>query len=207
MQKTINVAQAFGLVGEPYDLTPFRADAYEVATNVTFGQPAGRKSTGEIGLMDSTYSTFAGFFFRPREAVSYGTSDGALKPTLAQPAGATVQVLSMGRIVLELEFSATQTTATASAGTKAEEEAKALALLKAVSGVVDGASAYIDTNGGTYKLTATSTSNTLIGKFFKGGDPVSAINTGATVTYSQTTSGSDTLTTAKVGVLVVVQLG
>lgn len=100
MQTTINVEQAFGIAGEIYDLTPYRVDANEVATAVTFGTPAGRKSDGTVGAMDSTYSTFAGIFVRPKEEVSYGTSGNPLAPTLTVPAGRTVQIMSMGRVVV-----------------------------------------------------------------------------------------------------------
>ena len=100
MQTTINVEQAFGIAGEIYDLTPYRVDANEVATAVTFGTPAGRKSDGTVGAMDTTYSTFAGIFVRPKEEVSYGTSGNPLAPTLTVPAGRTVQVMSMGRVVV-----------------------------------------------------------------------------------------------------------
>ena len=100
MQTTINVEQAFGIAGEIYDLTPYRVDANEVATAVTFGTPAGRKSDGTVGAMDSTYSTFVGVFVRPKEEVSYGTSGNPLAPTMTVPAGRTVQIMSMGRVVV-----------------------------------------------------------------------------------------------------------
>ena len=100
MQTTINVEQAFGIAGEIYDLTPYRVDAREVATAVTFGTPAGLKSDGTVGAMDTTYSTFAGIFVRPKEEVSYGTSGNPLAPTLTVPAGRTVQIMSMGRVVV-----------------------------------------------------------------------------------------------------------
>ena len=101
MQTTINVEQAFGIAGEIYDLTPYRVDANEVATAVTFGTPAGRKSDGTVGALDTTYSTFAGIFVRPKEEVSYGTSGNPLAPTMTVPAGRTVQIMSMGRVVVD----------------------------------------------------------------------------------------------------------
>lgn len=152
MQTTINTAQAFGLVGSFYDLTPYRVDAYEVATAVNIGGVAGRKSDGTIGAMDnSVYTTFAGIFVRPHEAVNYGTVVSStaypLKASLAQPAGATVQVCSMGRVVVEFTLSA-----------NSEANAKAATL-------AEGASIYVTASGG---LTTTSTDNTLIGKVVKG---------------------------------------
>ena len=143
MQTTINVEQAFGIAGEIYDLTPYRVDANEVATAVTFGTPAGRKSDGTVGAMDgTTYTTFAGIFVRPKEEVSYGTvTDGTanpLKPTLTVPAGRTVQIMSMGRVVVAKP-----------------------------SGVwADGAALYVTSAG---VLTTTASGNTLIGKIIKGG--------------------------------------
>ena len=100
MQTTINVEQAFGIAGEIYALTPYRVDAREVATAVTFGTPAGLKSDGTVGAMDTTYTTFAGIFVRPKEEVSYGTSGNPLAPTMTVPAGRTVQIMSMGRVVV-----------------------------------------------------------------------------------------------------------
>ena len=108
MQTTINVEQAFGIAGEIYDLTPYRVDAREVATTATFGGVAGVSAAGAYGTMGTTYPTFAGIFVRPKEEVSYGTvtvtgNDGTanpLAPTLTVPAGRTVQIMSMGRVVV-----------------------------------------------------------------------------------------------------------
>ena len=206
MQKSIRIAQAFGLVGEMYDLTPRRVDAVEAAATATMGFAAGQSSTGGIANMSGTYSTFLGVFVRPHEQVSYGTNDGALQPTISAPAGTTVQVAKMGRVVVEIEFSATHTVATASYN-KATEDAAALTALKAVSGILDNAAAYVDTNGGTYKFTPTSTSNTLVGKFTKGASAANAIASGNTVTYSAEEVSTNTVTTATVKTLVVLQIG
>lgn len=139
MQTTINVEQAFGIAGEIYDLTPYRVDANEVATAVTFGTPAGRKSDGTVGAMDgTTYTTFAGIFVRPKEEVSYGTSGNPLAPTLTVPAGRTVQIMSMGRVVVA----------------------------KPTGVWADGAALYV-TSAGVF--TTASSGNTLIGKVIKGG--------------------------------------
>lgn len=149
MQTTINVEQAFGIAGEIYDLTPYRVDANEVATAVTFGTPAGRKSDGTVGAMDSTYSTFVGVFVRPKEEVSYGTSGNPLAPTLTVPAGRTVQIMSMGRVVVAKPTNETWTAGTA----------------------VYWAAAVTSGNTVTTPahFTTTSSSNTLIGKIVKGG--------------------------------------
>lgn len=145
MQTKINVAQAFGVPGALFDLTPRRVDAVEVATAVTIGGVAGvNTTTGAVGAMDSsTYTKFAGIFVRPHEAVNYGAGGVALAASLAQPAGATVQVCSMGRVIVN--FTLTSTT-----------EAGAAALT-----VADGADIYVTAAGA---LTTTSTNNTLIGK-------------------------------------------
>ena len=157
MQTTINVEQAFGIAGEIYDLTPYRVDANEVATAVTFGTPAGRKSDGTVGAMDSTYPTFVGVFVRPKEEVSYGTVTGStanplanpLAPTLTVPAGRTVQIMSMGRVVVAKPTGETWTAGTA----------------------VYWAAAVTSGNTVTTPahFTTTSSSNTLIGKIVKGG--------------------------------------
>ena len=161
MQSTINVAQAFGLVGSIYDLTPYRVDAYEVATAVNIGGIAGRKSDGTIGAMDnSVYTTFAGIFVRPHEAVNYGTVDtvtykaSPLGASLAQPAGATVQVCSMGRVVVNFTLSA-----------NSEANAKAATL-------ADGTAIYV-TPAGVLTTDAddgesSPTAYTLVGKVIKG---------------------------------------
>lgn len=159
MQTTINVEQAFGIAGEIYDLTPYRVDANEVATAVTFGTPAGRKSDGTVGAIDSTYSTFVGVFVRPKEEVSYGTVTGGtantngtanpLAPTLTVPAGRTVQIMSMGRVVVAKPTNETWTAGTA----------------------VYWAAAVTSGNTVTTPahFTTTSSGNTLIGKIVKGG--------------------------------------
>lgn len=99
MQTQINVAQAFGMVGEMYDLTPRRVDAKEVADAVSIGGVAGANPTdGTIGPMnEETYSKFVGIFVRPKEMINYGGSK-PLDASLDVPAGCTVQVASMGRI-------------------------------------------------------------------------------------------------------------
>ena len=98
MQKTINVAQAFGMAGEMYDLTPRRVDAKEVAAEVSIGGIAGIKSDdGSVGPMGETYTVFAGIFVRPKEEINYGGST-PLAASVKVPAGQTVQVCSMGRV-------------------------------------------------------------------------------------------------------------
>jgi hypothetical protein len=98
MQTQINVAQAFGMVGEMFDLTPRRVDAKEVAVAVTIGGVAGAKpADGTIGPMNETYSKFVGIFVRPKEMINYGGST-PLAASLSVPAGCTVQVASMGRV-------------------------------------------------------------------------------------------------------------
>ena len=157
MQTTINVEQAFGIAGEIYDLTPYRVDANEVATAVTFGTPAGRKSDGTVGAMDSTYSTFVGVFVRPKEEVSYGTVTGGtanplanpLAPTLTVPAGRTVQIMSMGRVVVAKPTGETWTAGTA---------------VYWAAAVTSGSTVTTPAH-----FTTTSSGNTLIGKIVKGG--------------------------------------
>ena len=98
MQKTINVAQAFGMAGEMYDLTPRRVDAKEVAADVNIGGVAGIKpADGSVGPMGTTYTVFAGIFVRPKEEINYGGST-PLAASVKVPAGQTVQVCSMGRV-------------------------------------------------------------------------------------------------------------
>ena len=149
MQTTINVEQAFGIAGEIYDLTPYRVAAREVATTATFGGVAGVSTAGAYGTMGTTYPTFAGIFVRPKEEVSYGTSGNPLAPTLTVPAGRTVQIMSMGRVVV-----AKPTGETWNAGT-----------------AVYWAAAVTSGNTVTTPahFTTTSSGNTLIGKIVKGG--------------------------------------
>lgn len=212
MQTTINVAQAFGVVGEMYDLTPRRVDAFEASAEVEMGKIAGMKpADGTIGPLGATYSAFKGVFVRPHEMINRGTSSGALAPSLKVPAGTTIQVCSMGRVVMALKVNVTGSVTTASyadaAAAGAAAKAAALTALKAVV-VADGSDAYADTNGGTYELTATSTSNTLIGKFIKGVNGALDVANGADITYSEASvSGDNTVVSAEYTALVVVQLG
>lgn len=138
MQTKINVKQAFGLVGEMYDLTPYRVDAKQVAAEATFGHAAGRSSTGTYADMASTtYTTFAGIFVRPKEAVSYGGTTGtdkALAATMTQPAGASVQICSMGRVNI--------------------------LYTNGTTAIVEGTKIYVTTAGA---FTTTATNNTLVG--------------------------------------------
>ena len=141
MQTTVNVKQAFGIAGEIYDLTPYRVDSRIVAAPATFGKPAGISATGTYANMASTtYTTFVGIFVRPKEDVSYGTSDGGpLAPTMTVPAGKQVQIMSMGRVIVD----------------KPTTEAWA-----------ENANIYVTAAGA---FTTTSSNNTLIGKVVVGG--------------------------------------
>ena len=139
MQKTINVALAFGMAGEMYDLTPRRVDAKEVAADVLIGGVAGVSADGKYGTMDSaTYKTFAGIFVRPKEAINYGGST-PLEASVKVPAGCTVQVASMGRVKVTIPTGETW---------------------------VAGAALYVTAAGA---LTTTAGSNTKIGKVVVGG--------------------------------------
>lgn len=212
MQTSINVAQAFGLVGEMYDLTPRRVDAFEASYEVEMGKLAGMKpADGTVGPLGSTYSAFKGVFVRPHEMINYGTSDGALAASLKVPAGTTVQVCSMGRVVMQLAVSVTGSVTTASyadvAAAGAAAKDAALAALKAIV-IADGSNAYADTNGGTYELTSTSTSNTKVGIFIKGVNGALDVAKGAAVEYTDAAmSGANTVVTASYKALVVVQFG
>lgn len=139
MQTTVNVAQAFGLVGEMYDTTPRRVDAYEVAgSGAVMGGVAGFNASGKVGKMDATtYTKFAGIFVRPHEMVNYGADGNPLAASIAIAEGVTAQVCSMGDVVVIANDAWT-----------------------------DGASVYV-TSAGAFTLTAGS--NTLIGKVLKGG--------------------------------------
>lgn len=158
MQTAINVKQAFGIAGEIYDLTPYRVDAREVATAVTFGTAAGVSSTGAFGAMAaSTYTKFAGIFVRPKEEISYGTVKTSpavevnpLGATMTVPAGRTVQIMSMGRVVIA----------------------------KPGEAWVEGDSVYVTPAGA---FTKTASTNTLVGKVVIGGgtgDPLAVIQLG-----------------------------
>jgi hypothetical protein len=69
MQTTVNVAQAFGLVGEMYDTTPRRVDAYEVAgSGAVMGGVAGFDASGKVGKMDATWKAGNDAFF-PEKAL------------------------------------------------------------------------------------------------------------------------------------------
>jgi hypothetical protein len=124
MQTTVNVAQAFGLVGEMYDTTPRRVDAYEVVgTGAVMGGVAAFNANGKVGKMDgTTYTKFAGIFVRPHEMVNYGDAGNPLDASIAIAEGVTAQVCSMGRVVINYTLTATSESAanalTLAAGTK-----------------------------------------------------------------------------------------
>lgn len=158
MQTAINVKQAFGIAGEIYDLTPYRVDAREVATAITFGTAAGVSNTGAFGAMAaSTYTKFAGIFVRPKEEISYGTVKTSpavevnpLGATMTVPAGRTVQIMSMGRVVIAKPGEAWS----------------------------EGDSVYVTSAGA---FTKTASGNTLVGKVVIGGgtgDPLAVIQLG-----------------------------
>lgn len=149
MQTTVNVAQAFGLVGEMYDTTPRRVDAYEVAgSGAVMGGVAGFNSSGKVGKMDaSTYTKFAGIFVRPHEMVNYGDAGNPLAASIVIAEGVTAQVCSMGRVVINFSLTA-------------NSEANANALTLAA-----GTKIYVTAAG---VLTTTETDNILVGKVIVG---------------------------------------
>lgn len=156
MQTTVNVAQAFGLVGEMYDTTPRRVDAYEVAgSGAVMGGIAGfhNGKVGQFGgaVPGSTtgekFSTFAGIFVRPHEMVNYGDAGNPLAASVAIAEGVTAQVCSMGRVVINYTLTA-------------NSEANAINLALAA-----GTKIYVTAAG---VLTTTATDNTLVGKVIVG---------------------------------------
>jgi hypothetical protein len=157
MQTTVNVAQAFGLVGEMYDTTPRRVDAYEVAgSDAVMGGVAGFNASGKVGKMDaSTYTKFAGIFVRPHEMVNYGTAGEPLAASIAIAEGVTAQVCSMGRVVINYELTA-----------NSQVNANALTLAAGTKIYVTAAGVLTtDAQTGTG---STATDNTLVGKVIVG---------------------------------------
>lgn len=182
MQTSINVAQAFGLVGEMYDLTPRRVDAFETANDINIGECVCRKSDGSLGAFeDGVFTAFAGICVRAHESINYGATK-ALDPSLKIPAGATAQVASMGRIFVPIKLSATVT----AKDTAVAAAADAITALKALSDIVAGATLYFKDG----LLTPNSSSATAIGKFIKGADISEDV-------YGITTTTADSATATK----------
>lgn len=100
MQTTVNIKQAFGIVGELYDNVPTVSNAFLLKAAAAIGKVAFMKADGTVsGTYDSTnYKTIAGLFVRPKDYASFGSSSGTLSPTLEIPAGQLAQVLSVGRV-------------------------------------------------------------------------------------------------------------
>lgn len=156
MQTTVNVAQAFGLVGEMYDTTPRRVDAYEVAgSGAVMGGVAGFDASGKVGKMDATtYTKFAGIFVRPHEMVNYGTAGNPLAASIAIAEGVTAQVCSMGRVVVNFTLTA-------------NSEANANALTLAAGTKIYVTAAGVLTTDATTG-TSPAVDNTLVGKVIVG---------------------------------------
>ena len=71
LQTKVNIKQAFGIAGEFFDDSPRRTASYVVGADSVFGTFAFLNSaTGLVGPYTAgTYTTLAGLFVRPKEAV------------------------------------------------------------------------------------------------------------------------------------------
>lgn len=99
-QKTVNVKQPYGVVGEMHDSSVKRVTAYDLGADCTIGKPAYRIAAS--GKVTDTYASatakeFVGVFVSPKE---YVINDGSLEPTLVMKAnlGSKAQVASLGHI-------------------------------------------------------------------------------------------------------------
>ena len=183
MQEKVYVAQAFGMIGEMYDTTPRRVDGFELATDISIGDPVCRKSDGTLGAYAAgSFTEFVGICVRAKEQVNYGATT-ALSPSLVVKAGVTAEVASMGRIIVPLKLTAT---GTASGAAKTALEA-----------LVVGDYAKLYFKDGI--LTTTSTGATEIGRVVKGAKGTDA--------YGVTETGSGTSYTATGYVNVVIEIG
>lgn len=162
MQTDIKVAQAFGMIGEMFDLTPRRVDAFETANDINVGDVVCRKSDGKLGAYASgTFTAYAGICVRAKESINYGATK-ALDPSLKIPAGATAQVAKMGRVIVPIKLTGTSTAQDSADAAKTA----AITALKALDDIVAGASIYVKDG----LLTTNSSGATLIGKIHLGAD-------------------------------------
>jgi len=98
LQTKVNIKQAFGVAGEFYDDSPRRTATYTVGADSTFGTLAFLNSSGNVGpYVAATYTTLAGVFVRPKEAVLRN----GLTASLTVAANDSVQVCSMGHVIVK----------------------------------------------------------------------------------------------------------
>ena len=185
MQKEIKIAQAFGMIGEMFDLTPRRVDAVELATDIDIGDVVCSKSDGTLGKYTAdSYTNFVGICVRAKEQINYGGTE-PLSPSLKVPAGVTTQVASMGRIIVALKLSVTG---------KSDADT-AVTALKALTDIAPQAKLYF-----TSGILSTTGTGTPIGKIIRGADVSEEV-------YGITTSGSGSSFGATGFVNVVIEIG
>jgi structural protein gp24 len=106
-QSTVAFNQGFGIAGELFDDSPYRAEPFTIvsddATNNVFGR-AFTVTASEQGIAQAGGTgVFAGFLINPKGNTTSGTvSGGSLAPTLTIPNQTEAEILNFGCIIVSL---------------------------------------------------------------------------------------------------------
>lgn len=105
-QSTVNINQAFGVVGELIQDEPIRAETLLIgAGGFTVGYAGCKSSATNVATMGGTVGAgvlFAGILINPKTYVSGGTASGPLAPTLTLPANSQGEFLTFGTVVVAI---------------------------------------------------------------------------------------------------------
>lgn len=105
-QSTVNINQAFGVVGELIQDEPIRAETLLIGTGgFTVGYAGCKSNSTNVATMGGTVGTgvlFAGILINPKTYASGGTTSGPLAPTLTLPANSQGEFLTFGTVVVAI---------------------------------------------------------------------------------------------------------
>jgi hypothetical protein len=109
-QTSINVLQGFGVPGEIFTDGPHRAESLIInsagATPNTYGYAATKSNSTNIAVMGGAITNgstvFAGIMANPKAAALWGTTSGALAPTLVIPDNSQADFVTMGDVIVQV---------------------------------------------------------------------------------------------------------
>lgn len=167
-----------------------RVDEYIVNTAVTYGKVAAVKGNEIAPVGTGSFTAKAGIVVSPHQGVSYGTSDGALVPTMKAKPGQVVALCTIGDVYVSIPLSVTAS-AISGKNSKAEAEAAAkdaldAAIKTAIDGLVRGTDVYYANANG--EITTSSSSATALGKICI--EPTHAGEAAYTITAAKDDSSS-----------------
>jgi len=110
-QSTVSLVQGFGVPGEQFSDSPWRAQSFSInsasaAYNIIGATACTVTSQGVCQAGSGGTLGYAGILAAPKEVALFGTSGSPLSPTLTVPNFTQIECMTMGQIIATLPASA-----------------------------------------------------------------------------------------------------